>query len=684
VQKVKLRFSLLCALVISIFISNSKGQYQIVDAFPNLPALINPVDLQNAGDCTNRLFVIEQVGRIRVFENRSDVNSFKTFLDITDRVASGGEMGLLGLAFHPDYQNNGYFYVNYTAGSPNRSVISRFTVSTTNPDSADKNSELILFTQNQPFSNHNGGQVAFGPDGYLYIALGDGGSGCDPNNNGQSITTLLGKILRIDVNNQDPGLNYAIPPTNPFADSTGSIRKEIYSYGMRNPWRFSFDPVTGWLWCGDVGQSAREEIDIIENGKNYGWRIAEGFLCNTCGFGCDTVGMARPIYDYPRSDGGSITGGYVYRGPNQPGLFGKYIYADYVTRRVWSLEYDGINPPINQLLFQFPTGTSPTSFGVDEAGELYLCTFTSGNSRIRKFVPTAPIIAPTNLTAEATLPAIVELNWIDNSNNEDGFRIERMKGSGSFEIVGTVSANTTFYEDVVDLEADYQYRVKAFNTGNESGYSNAACVTVTVVPVELNLFTVEISQNENAVNLKWETASEINNRGFEIKRSLPSVFGKEEDNFITIGFVEGNGTTTQKSYYSFEDNFGNNSITGTVKYRLKQIDFDGTFSYSPTVAVEINIFQKDYYLEQNYPNPFNPSTAFRFNIPEESRVSIIIVNQIGEAVNYLFDDVRQAGFYTEIWDASKFASGVYYAKMYAYSLVSDKNFSKTIKIVYLK
>jgi glucose/arabinose dehydrogenase len=687
VQKVKLLTPgklILTLLIFFVFILNSYSQYQIVDAFPNLPALINPVDLQNAGDCTNRLFVIEQVGRIRVFENRPDVNSFKTFLDITDRVSSGGEMGLLGLAFHPDYESNGYFFVNYTAANPRRSVISRFSVSLVNPDSADKNSELILFEQSQPFSNHNGGQVAFGSDGYLYIALGDGGSGGDPDNYAQTLHTLLGKISRIDVDNQDPGLNYAIPPDNPFVDSTGTVRKEIYAWGLRNPWRFSFDPVTDWLWCGDVGQSAREEIDIVENGENYGWRCYEGNLpYNTTGC-LGPENYVFPVYDYPRTDGGSITGGYVYRGPNQPALYRKYIYADYVSRRVWSLEYDGINPPTVQQLFQFPSGTSPTSFGVDEAGELYICTFTTGNGRVRKFVPTAPVTAPSFLTLEVTAPLVIELNWYDNSNNETGFRIERSDEGGSFSEIATVGANVTFYQDVVTQAIDYTYRVNAFNSTDTSGYSNEACISGDVVPVELALFTVEISRNENAVILKWETASEINNRGFEIERSLPSLFGDFEENFNTIGFVEGNGTTTEKSYYSFKDDFGIHAFSGTVKYRLKQIDYDGTFAYSPTVAVDLNLTQQGYYLEQNYPNPFNPSTAFRFNIPEESRVKIDVINILGEIIDNLVNGTRQSGSYSEVWNADKFTSGIYYVRMNAESLVSDKSFTQTIKIVYLK
>ena len=217
------------------------AQYNFEVAFPNL-TFSSALNLQNAGDGTNRLFVVEQSGIIKVFPNQSNASTTRTFLNITDRVTAGGETGLLGLAFHPDFENNGYFYVNYTAPSPLRSVISRFKVSTSNPDSTDKNSELILLTYNQPYSNHNGGCLAFGPDGNLYIAAGDGGSGGDPLNNAQNITNLLGKIIRIDVDNPQSPLNYGIPSDNPFVDSTNaSIRKEIYAWGLRNTWKFSFD-----------------------------------------------------------------------------------------------------------------------------------------------------------------------------------------------------------------------------------------------------------------------------------------------------------------------------------------------------------------------------------------------------------------------------------------------------------
>ena len=360
------------------------SQFQLQNAFPNL-TFSRPVDLQHPGDGSDRLFVVEQAGVIKVFDNNASTAVAQIFLDIRSRVNdSGNEEGLLGLAFHPDYKNNGYFYVNYTANPPRRTVIARYRV-TNNPNQADPNSELIVLQFDQPFSNHNGGQLAFGPEGYLYIATGDGGSGGDPNNNGQSLQTLLGKILRLDVNNPSGGRNYGIPLDNPFA-GTGN-REEIYAYGLRNPWRFSFDPVTNWLWAGDVGQSRLEEIDIIEKGKNYGWRIMEGNLCFNPSSGCNMTGLVKPIWEYGRSLGISVTGGHVYRGSSVPELVGAYIYGDFGSGRIWALRYDGVNPPVNTELMDTNLGIA--SFGSDKNFELYICAF---DSRIYRFRPTASTV----------------------------------------------------------------------------------------------------------------------------------------------------------------------------------------------------------------------------------------------------------------------------------------------------
>jgi glucose/arabinose dehydrogenase len=364
--------------------SAAQAQYPIDNAFPGI-GFSRPVDIQHAGDGSDRLFVVEQAGRIHVFPNDPTVDETTGFLDIRDRVSDGGnEEGLLGLAFHPDYANNGYFYVNYSASGPRRNVIARYRVDAADPNRADRDSETILLTFEQPYSNHNGGQLAFGPDGYLYIATGDGGSGGDPQNNAQNRTNLLGKILRIDVDNSEGGKAYAIPADNPFAGNAEGYAEEIWAYGLRNPWRFSFDPVTGRLWTGDVGQNRYEEVDIIEKGKNYGWRIMEGVSCYNPSSGCDQSGLTKPIIEYGRDQGASITGGHVYRGSSVPELQGQYIYADFVTGRIWGLKYNGPGDIENTLLLA--SNENVSSFGVDEAGELYICSFGGGIFRFRPTV----------------------------------------------------------------------------------------------------------------------------------------------------------------------------------------------------------------------------------------------------------------------------------------------------------
>ncbi|OOG77106.1 sorbosone dehydrogenase family protein [Algoriphagus sp. A40] len=348
------------------------GTVTIVEAFPNL-SFTRPVDLQHAGDNSDRLFVAEQRGVISVFQNNSAATAKSEFLNIEQKVDdSGNEEGLLGLAFHPNFESNGYFFVNYTASGPNRTVISRFKVSPTNPNQADPASELVVLEFEQPFSNHNGGQISFGSDGFLYIAVGDGGSGGDPQGHGQNRKTLLGSILRIDIDKQQGSLKYAIPADNPFAGNSEGFREEIYAYGLRNPWRFSFDSKTRELWTGDVGQNAYEEIDIIKKGGNYGWNTMEGTHCFKPSSGCNTAGLEVPVFEYGRSEGVSITGGFVYRGTILKQLIGQYIYADFASGSVWSLDISNPSNPVNKELVKT---SSVSSFGIDQNQELYVCSF---------------------------------------------------------------------------------------------------------------------------------------------------------------------------------------------------------------------------------------------------------------------------------------------------------------------
>jgi len=339
----------------------------LTQAFPLLN-FTRPVDLRNAGD--NRLFIVEQPGMIKVVVNDPATSSANIFLDISSEVDnSDNEEGLLGLAFHPDYLQNGYLYVNYTTAD-SKSRVSRFSVNPQDVNQADPASEQVLMEFSQPFGNHNGGQLTFGPDGYLYIAVGDGGSGGDPQGHGQNNKTLLGSILRIDVDNPSGTLNYGIPADNPFTGNQEDLREEIFAYGLRNPWRMSFDAMDGELWVADVGQNELEEIDIIENGGNYGWNIMEAAECYNSS-SCDQAGLVEPYYQYSHTNGNnSITGGYVYRGSIVL-LQGNYIYADYNSGRIWALE-TGSSTPANELIFS--TGDKISTFGVDMDQELYYCS----------------------------------------------------------------------------------------------------------------------------------------------------------------------------------------------------------------------------------------------------------------------------------------------------------------------
>lgn len=358
-------------------------------AFSNL-TFTSPVFITHSGDGTDRLFVVQQGGQILVFPNDPAAVSAQTFLDITTipltRFVSGGELGLLGLAFDPNYAANGFFYVNYTITNPNsnaamfpyRTRVSRFNVSAGNANQADAGSETVLLEFDQPFDNHNGGMIAFGPDGRLYIATGDGGDGNDPMNNAQNLGVLLGKILRI---NTDP--NNRVPADNPFGSTPGAMG-EIWAYGMRNPFRMSFDRAAGRLWVGDVGQGAREEVDIIEKGGNYGWRIYEGNRSNINPMNLPPTDFMAPVLDYDRNAGTTVIGGYVYHGPGLPDYGGVYVYGDFGNGRLWALVYDANSKTVvSNTQVATLAKFNLSSFGEDEAGELYAVGLSDG--KIRRF-----------------------------------------------------------------------------------------------------------------------------------------------------------------------------------------------------------------------------------------------------------------------------------------------------------
>lgn len=337
---------------------------QSIRTVPIASGLVGPTDIQSPHDGSGRLFVLEQAGTVRVVRDGTVLPV--PFLDIRDRVLTGDERGLLGLAFSPTYAESGRFYLNYTNLEGN-TVIAMYRVSA-NPDMADPASQTILMTVPQPFANHNGGGMQFGPDGFLYIGMGDGGSAGDPQGNAQNLGTLLGKMLRIDVEGE-PG-QVRIPPGNPFADQPGA-RPEIWAYGLRNPWRFAFDQPTGLLWIADVGQRMYEEVNAQPaniGGQNYGWRVMEGAHCYNAD-SCNQEGLVLPVAEYDHGSGCSITGGYVYRGQRSPGLRGTYLYSDFCSGTIWGLRVanSGITA---EVLAETDFGV--TTFGQDEAGEIYV------------------------------------------------------------------------------------------------------------------------------------------------------------------------------------------------------------------------------------------------------------------------------------------------------------------------
>lgn len=404
-----LHTSTLCALGMIETASAQDGQV-ILGFDPVATGFANPLVVTHAGDGSGRLFVGQQRGRIRIIDPAGNVLS-QDFLDLSsgglDLVSrSGSEQGLLGLAFHPDYETNGRFFVSYTkesedSGLDGDSIISEFQVSS-DPNVALTGERIILGPLDQPFENHNGGHIVFGPDGYLYIGLGDGGSGGDPLGNGQNKNTLLGSILRIDVDSGDP---YDIPPDNPFVGAAGL--DEIYAFGFRNPWRFSFDHVTERMFCGDVGQDTWEEISIVEKGANLGWKIMEANHCFPPQVtNCDQSGLTLPITEYGRGLGFSVTGGYVYRGSDFPDMVGHYYYADHGSARFWQLEEIGGGQWERTELAGPFADRRISSFGEDEAGEIYFTDYSRGHVvRLLDLVPSpTPTITQTpTVTATPSL-----------------------------------------------------------------------------------------------------------------------------------------------------------------------------------------------------------------------------------------------------------------------------------------
>ena len=556
------------AVLSIIFFSFSTAKAQTTFTLEEVASgLASPVDI--VCSYNSLLFVVEQRGDIEIIEG--GVPRDTPFLSLS--VGGGGEQGLLGMAFDPDYENNGYFYVNYIpASGGNRTVVSRFSVSAQSEFLADPNSELEIISITQPNSNHNAGDLNFGPDGYLYIAMGDGGGSGDQQNNSQNTGSLLGKVIRLDVSNASEAQPYTIPASNPFVGA-GDPLDEIWSVGWRNPWRFSFDKLVGDMWIGDVGQGAREEVSFEAvgdpGGKNYGWRCYEGNNAfNTQG--CEDISnYVFPVFDVPSSGGNcSVVGGFVYRGSEYANLYGMYIFSDFCSGRFWGLSPDGQGGFSSELLLD--NSMRPSTFGQGENGDLFVADLATGTIH---------------------------------------------------KIVGEVS-----------------------------------------LPVEITVFAA--NNTENGIRLSWETSSELNNSHFLIERSL------DNENFVSIGQVNGQGTTTESNSYQFLDS--DQSDSNTVFYRLKQVDFDGRFTFSQTISLDPRELRvADFKI---YPNPVQDQAFIQFSGFGTDEIEVSVYDLRGALVST--DKISGQSSVYPIKGISNLGSGSYFIQVRGAGFSSLNKFVK--------
>ena len=566
-----------------------------------------PIEIKTCGD--DRLFVAERPGRIRVI-NADGTLRTTPFLDVSAKVSSytNGEEGFLGFAFSPNYKTDGKFFVDYTANIAGQltSVIEQYKV-----DPADSNlaqtTGLRILSVSQPFSNHNGGNLMFGKDGFLYINLGDGGSGGDPNGNGQNKNTFLAKILRIDISNSSVRQPYRNPTTNPFYGQAG-VKPEIWAYGVRNPWRSSFDRITGDLWIADVGQGAVEEIDFqtanATGGNNYGWNIMEGSSCYNPSSNCDQTGITLPIYEYTHAVGQSITGGYVYRSAQSKSLWGVYLFADYVAKWIDGItQSNGIASPVAHYITAAKATGNPISFGQDRFGDLFILFNNDGT--VYKLEDTSSVRKP------------------------KAYFTPTDQGNGSFLFQGLQGRSLT-YQWLLDdapiagaTDPDYitsaagSYKLVVTNSLGSSDTSVAYLLGA--LPVNLTSFTAQKLTGNNKIKLEWNISAEQNIKGY-------SIFRKEDGQagFTKIGFVESkslNGNSSAAVNYMFFDS----SITKASKlfYRLQILNADGSSSFSVIRSITSIVEKNNFVISPN---------------PAKGRVQILLENASSPALMMIYDN----------------------------------------------
>ncbi|MEO8766126.1 MAG: PQQ-dependent sugar dehydrogenase [Ginsengibacter sp.] len=567
-----------------LFAGNQIAAQKLVP-IPYVSGINLPIDLKHCGD--NRVFVADRAGRIRIIDADGTLRTVP-FLNITTKISSsGGEEGFLGMAFSPDYKTSGKFYVDYTSiiGGQLTTVVEEYRVSATDSNVADVSSALTILKQLQPFSNHNGGNLMFGKDSFLYINFGDGGSGGDPFGNGQNKKIFLGKILRIDISNSTINQPYVVPPSNPFYnDTTEGIKKEIWAYGVRNPWRSSVDRITGDLWIADVGQGAHEEIDYQAandvGGRNYGWNIAEGSYCYNPSSGCNTQGLTSPVYDYSHAFGIAVTGGYVYRSAQSKSLFGMYLFSDFGYKWIDGIrQSDGaLSGDVTHLITAAQVPGNPVSFGEDRFGDQYILF--NGNNTVFKLVDTSYLRRP-----KAYFTPILQGNGVFLLQALQGKDLAYQWLKDSTIIPGATSAD--YSTTVVG-----NYTLEVTNTLHLKDTSD-----VFLLGSSINLISFDARKiSGSAIQMDWKTVMEQNVPGYNIQKRQNT-----ESEFSNIGFAPSksfNSFSNRELDYSFTD-FSALSYT-KVFYRLQIQHTDGSFTYS-----DVHIFTSGD-VKNNYsisPNP---------------------------------------------------------------------------------
>lgn len=574
----------LALLIISTFSkTTTEAQKLALSSFAS--GLSSPMDIKNGGD--NRLFVAERAGRIRIVNENGSVNAIP-FLDITSKISSTNcEEGFLGFALSPWFKTDGKLYVNYTdsVGAELFSVIEEYRVSTSDSNFADPVTAMELLRVQQPYCNHNAGNMMFGRDSMLYINFGDGGSGGDPLNNGQNLNTFLGKILRVDIRSSSASQPYQIPASNPFYnDPSTAVKKEIWAYGLRNPFRSSVDRLTGDIWIGDVGQSSREEIDFQPfntGGANYGWKIMEGTACYTPPSGCSTTGLTLPIYDYPRSNGYSVTGGYVHRSAQSKYLFGMYLFSDFGFQWIDGFRQSGgvISGSVTRLLPGSASPGGPVGYGEDRYGDLYIAYNNLGT--IYKISDTSYLRQP---KAYFTATAQSATEYLLNGLRGRTATYQWLRN-------GAPIPGATFPDYLATTSGNYQLVLT-----NEIGNTDTSDV-FSLSPLAVNLLDFYARPVPGrSVRLSWITSSEQNSKGFALQRRLAG-----ETDFTTISYINSkaiNGNSSIPLNYEFNDLLPLNSGS-KIFYRLRMEDLDSRIAYSNIKVVSAGN-GKGYTI---YPNP---------------------------------------------------------------------------------